>query len=105
MPCEGSVGASGDLTPLSYLAAVLVGEREVRFRGQERGASEVLAELGMAPLRLGPKEALGLMNGTSVSTALVGKLGPPPAALAARLEDEPLDVTPASPSSASRSLR
>ena len=70
IPCEGSVGASGDLTPLSYLAAVLVGEREVRFRGVERAASEVLAELGLAPLSLGPKEALGLMNGTSVSTAL-----------------------------------
>ena len=70
IPCEGSVGASGDLTPLSYLAAVLVGEREVRFRGQQRAASEVLAELGLVPLALGPKEALGLMNGTSVSTAL-----------------------------------
>ena len=70
MPSEGSVGASGDLTPLSYLAAVLIGEREVRFRGEERAASEVLAELGMTPLSLGPKEALGLMNGTSVSTAL-----------------------------------
>ncbi len=70
MPSEGSVGASGDLTPLSYLAAVLIGEREVRFRGEERAASEVLAELGMTPLALGPKEALGLMNGTSVSTAL-----------------------------------
>ncbi len=70
IPCEGSVGASGDLTPLSYLAAVLVGEREVRFRGEQRAASEVLAELRLAPLALGPKEALGLMNGTSVSTAL-----------------------------------
>lgn len=70
MPCEGSVGASGDLTPLSYLAAVLVGEREVRFGGVVRPAAEVLAELRLAPLALGPKEALGLMNGTSVSTAL-----------------------------------
>ncbi|MEZ4280890.1 MAG: aromatic amino acid ammonia-lyase [Myxococcota bacterium] len=70
MPCEGSVGASGDLTPLSYLAAVLVGEREVRFEGVVRPAAEVLAAQGLAPLALGPKEALGLMNGTSVSTAL-----------------------------------
>jgi histidine ammonia-lyase len=45
IPCEGSVGASGDLTPLSYLAAVLVGEREVRFGGVVRPAAEVLAEL------------------------------------------------------------
>lgn len=70
MPCEGSVGASGDLTPLSYLAAVVVGEREVRHRGAVRPAAEVLAELRLLPLALGPKEALGLMNGTSVSTAL-----------------------------------
>lgn len=70
IPCEGSVGASGDLTPLSYLAAVLVGEREVRFGGAVRPAAEVLEELGLSPLSLGPKEALGLMNGTSVSTAL-----------------------------------
>jgi len=70
MPCEGSVGASGDLTPLSYLAAVLIGEREVRYRGAVRPAAEVLDELRLGPLALGPKEALGLMNGTSVSTAL-----------------------------------
>lgn len=70
IPSEGSVGASGDLTPLSYLAASLVGEREVSFKGEIRNAREVLDEVGLAPLRLEPKEALALMNGTSVSTAL-----------------------------------
>lgn len=70
IPAEGSVGASGDLTPLSYVAAVLVGEREVSFRGKEVEASQALRELGFAPLQLRPKEALALMNGTSVSTAL-----------------------------------
>ena len=70
IPSEGSVGASGDLTPLSYVAALLVGEREVFYRGETRKASEVLEELGLSALRLDPKEALALMNGTSVATAL-----------------------------------
>ncbi len=70
IPAEGSVGASGDLTPLSYVAAVLCGERDVRYQGRERPAAEVLAELGMAPLRLRPKEGLAIMNGTAVMTAL-----------------------------------
>ncbi|OGH00329.1 MAG: histidine ammonia-lyase [Candidatus Lambdaproteobacteria bacterium RIFOXYD1_FULL_56_27] len=70
IPEEGSVGASGDLTPLSYLAAVLVGEREVLYRGNLRPTAQVLQELGLAPLRLMPKEALSMMNGTSVMTAL-----------------------------------
>ncbi|GGX86739.1 histidine ammonia-lyase [Litchfieldella qijiaojingensis] len=70
IPEEGSVGASGDLTPLSYLAAVLCGEREVFDRGQRRATSEVFAERGLSPYRLKPKEGLALMNGTAVMTAL-----------------------------------
>lgn len=70
IPEEGSVGASGDLTPLSYLAAVLVGEREVFYQGQRRATSEVYAELGISALKLRPKEGLALMNGTAVMTAL-----------------------------------
>lgn len=70
IPAEGSVGASGDLTPLSYVAAVLVGEREVLADPAPRPAAEVLAEHGLGPLIVGPKEALSLMNGTSVATAL-----------------------------------
>jgi histidine ammonia-lyase len=70
IPSEGSVGASGDLTPLSYVAALLVGEREVSYQGEIRAARDVLAEVGLPPLRLDPKEALALMNGTSVATAL-----------------------------------
>ena len=70
IPSEGSVGASGDLTPLSYVAAVLVGEREVQFRGREMEAEVVLRELGLEPLELLPKESLALMNGTSLTTAL-----------------------------------
>ncbi|MBV8657178.1 MAG: aromatic amino acid lyase [Burkholderiales bacterium] len=70
IPAEGSVGASGDLTPLSYLAATLCGEREVLYQGAQRPAAEVLAELGITPLRLRPKEGLAIMNGTAVMTAL-----------------------------------
>ena len=70
IPAEGSVGASGDLTPLSYVAGVLCGEREVLYRGAVRPAAEVLAELGIAPLTLAPKEGLAMMNGTAVMTGL-----------------------------------
>ena len=73
LPCipeQGSVGASGDLTPLSYLAAALAGEREVRVNGRVRPAAEALAEAGIAPLRFRPKETLALMNGTAVMTAI-----------------------------------
>ncbi|RYY73818.1 MAG: aromatic amino acid lyase [Gammaproteobacteria bacterium] len=70
IPEEGSVGASGDLTPLSYVAAVLCGEREVYHRGIRRSTAEVFAELKIAPLKLRPKEGLALMNGTAVMTAL-----------------------------------
>lgn len=70
MPSEGSVGASGDLTPLSYLAAVLCGEREVWRNNQLYPAEKALAEAGVAPLRLRPKEGLALMNGTAVMTGL-----------------------------------
>ncbi|MBL8483849.1 MAG: aromatic amino acid lyase [Rhodocyclaceae bacterium] len=70
IPAEGSVGASGDLTPLSYLAAALVGEREVSFRGRLCAARAALQELGLQPLSLAPKEGLALMNGTAVMTGL-----------------------------------
>ncbi|QQX79888.1 aromatic amino acid lyase [Shewanella sp. KX20019] len=70
IPEEGSVGASGDLTPLSYLAAVLVGERDVMYQGQRRPTSEVYQQLNIVPLTLRPKEGLALMNGTAVMTAL-----------------------------------
>ena len=70
IPSEGSVGASGDLTPLSYLAAVLCGEREVWRDGVHVPAAQALAEAGIAPLRLRPKEGLAIMNGTAAMTAL-----------------------------------
>jgi histidine ammonia-lyase len=70
IPSEGSVGASGDLTPLSYVAAVLIGEREVSFRGQVVPAAQALAACDLAPLVLRPKESLALMNGTSMMTGI-----------------------------------
>jgi histidine ammonia-lyase len=70
IPEEGSVGASGDLTPLSYLAAVLVGEREVMYQGERQPTSQVYQALAITPLVLRPKEGLALMNGTAVMTAL-----------------------------------
>lgn len=70
IPEEGSVGASGDLTPLSYLAAVLIGEREVIYKDQIRPTAEVFARLNIKPIKLKPKEGLALMNGTAVMTAL-----------------------------------
>jgi histidine ammonia-lyase len=70
IPQEGSVGASGDLTPLSYLAAVIAGEREVRYQGQTQTTENVFKALDIAPLKLNPKEGLAVMNGTAVMTAL-----------------------------------
>lgn len=70
IPEEGSVGASGDLTPLSYLAALLAGEREALVDGETRPATDALRSAGLEPLVLRPKESLALMNGTAVMTAL-----------------------------------
>jgi histidine ammonia-lyase len=70
IPSEGSVGASGDLTPLSYVAAALIGEREVRYEGTLSPAASVLAKVGLTPLKLAPKEGLAIMNGTAVMTGL-----------------------------------
>ncbi len=70
IPQEGSVGASGDLTPLSYIAAALIGERDVLYKGEKRPAHEVLNELGLPLVKLRPKEGLAIMNGTAVMTAV-----------------------------------
>lgn len=70
IPEEGSVGASGDLTPMSYLVALLVGERSAIYRGQIFSSKEILEKKGIKAYHLKPKEALAIMNGTSVMTAL-----------------------------------
>jgi histidine ammonia-lyase len=70
IPAEGSVGASGDLTPLSYVAAALIGEREVSYKGKFVASAEALTDARLKPIELRPRESLALMNGTSVMTAL-----------------------------------
>lgn len=70
IPQEGSVGASGDLTPLSYVAGAMVGERDVYFDGKVLNSAEVMKRLDLTPLTLRPKEGLAVMNGTAVMTAL-----------------------------------
>lgn len=70
IPMLGSVGASGDLTPLSYVAAALIGERDVMVEGERKPARQALAAAGIASLSLEPKESLALMNGTSAMTGV-----------------------------------
>lgn len=70
IPQEGSVGASGDLTPLSYVAAALIGEREVFHEGEFKATAEVFQSLKIEPIELKPKEGLALMNGTAAMTGL-----------------------------------
>ncbi len=70
IPSKGSVGASGDLAPLSHLAMVLIGEGEVIYQGQEQEAATALKKAGLQPLELLEKEGLALINGTQVMTAI-----------------------------------
>ncbi|MEO7391219.1 MAG: histidine ammonia-lyase [Ramlibacter sp.] len=70
IPCQGSVGASGDLAPLAHLSLPLVGEGEVFYQGERMPAAHGLERAGLKPLRLSAKEGLALINGTQVSTAL-----------------------------------
>ncbi|MFZ8943016.1 MAG: histidine ammonia-lyase, partial [Gemmobacter sp.] len=69
VPVQGSVGASGDLAPLAHLGAVMIGEGEATLKGQRMAGGAALAAAGLAPLTLGPKEGLALINGTQFSTA------------------------------------
>lgn len=70
IPEQGSVGASGDLIPSSYLAAVLTGRRTVYYRGEVVPAAEALAAEGLTPIVLQPKEGLALVNGTAFMTGI-----------------------------------
>lgn len=69
IPSQGSLGASGDLAPLSHLALVLVGEGSVWKEGKQIAASEVWTIHGLKPLVLEAKEGLALINGTQAMTA------------------------------------
>ena len=70
IPSQGSVGASGDLCPLSHLAVTLLGEGEVFFGGRRMPAARALQESGLKPISLKPKEGLALNNGTAFMTGL-----------------------------------
>lgn len=70
IPCQGSVGASGDLAPLAHLCLPLIGEGEVFFKGERMGGAAGLKLAGLRPIQLSAKEGLALINGTQVSTAL-----------------------------------
>ena len=77
VPCQGSVGASGDLAPLAHMTAVLIGHGEAVYLGDRVPAKDALARAGLEPITLGPKEGLAFINGTQFSTAcaLVGLFG------------------------------
>ncbi|HEY0672993.1 MAG TPA: histidine ammonia-lyase [Longimicrobiales bacterium] len=70
IPERGSVGASGDLAPLSHLALVLLGEGEAFYHGQRMPGAEALRTAGLQPLVLEAKEGLALNNGTQVQTGI-----------------------------------
>ena len=69
VPSQGSVGASGDLAPLSHMAATMIGVGEMIVGGHRMPAAEALRVAGLNPLQLCPKEGLALLNGTQFSTA------------------------------------
>ncbi len=70
IPEQGSLGASGDLAPLSHLALVMTGEGEAFYQGEQMSGAEALAAAGLEPLTLLEKEGLALINGTQIMTAI-----------------------------------
>ena len=69
VPVQGSVGASGDLAPLAHMTAAMIGVGEVFAGGKRMEVGAALAAADLAPLELGAKEGLALLNGTQFSTA------------------------------------
>ncbi len=72
IPSRGSVGASGDLAPLSHLALVTIGEGEAIYQGERMPGGDALRRAEIKPLRLEAKEGIALLNGTQAMTALGG---------------------------------
>ncbi|MEQ6378249.1 histidine ammonia-lyase [Bacillaceae bacterium S4-13-58] len=70
IPQQGSLGASGDLAPLSHLALVLIGEGEVYYQGERKPTMEVFRKESITPIQLQAKEGLALINGTQAMTAM-----------------------------------
>jgi len=74
VPSKGSVGASGDLAPLSHVALCLIGEGDVIYNDKQVRASFAIDQINKSPIKLGPKDGLALINGTAVMAAL-GSIG------------------------------
>lgn len=70
VPCQGSVGASGDLAPLAHMSLTLIGEGEAFYEGERMPSDVALARAGLTPVTLGPKEGLALINGTQMMTGI-----------------------------------
>jgi len=70
IPCQGSVGASGDLAPLAHMALPLIGEGKAEVGGEVMHGRDALAHVGLAPIVLEAKEGLALINGTQAMTAI-----------------------------------
>jgi phenylalanine ammonia-lyase len=86
IPCEGSVGASGDLAPLAHMSRMLVGLGHVRVGDRRLSALEALKQNGLKPVTLQCKEGLALVNGTSVMAALAALAAHEAAALLSWME-------------------
>ena len=70
IPEQGSVGASGDLAPLAHLGLAMIGEGELHSESGTGDAAHMLGAFGLAPITLGPKEGITLINGTQAHTAI-----------------------------------
>ena len=70
VPSKGSVGASGDLSPLSHIALVMMGEGKAFVQGKHVPGATALAAAGLQPVAFGGKEGLALINGTQIMTAV-----------------------------------
>ena len=70
VPCQGSVGASGDLAPLAHMTLTLIGEGEAFYQNERLPSDVALARAGLKPVTLGPKEGLALINGTQMMTGI-----------------------------------
>ena len=70
VPCKGSLGASGDLAPLSHIALGLIGLGDVEYKGEIMPAADAMAKEGITPVQLAAKEGLALNNGTQMMTAV-----------------------------------
>ncbi len=97
VPEQGSLGASGDLAPLSHMVLVLIGLGEATYRGRRMPGAQALAAAGLAPVELAAKEGLALINGTQAMTAV--------AALACADARELLDAADLAAALSSQALR